>query len=246
MKNTFKIEFHLLYYLFALICFLTGYFKDFIWISLLIIIHELGHLTGALLCRWNVKKIKILPFGGMTILNEQLNRPIYQEFIILLMGPIYQVLFFFLLIVLNKNHPLFELYHYGLLIFNLLPIIPLDGSKLLNLVLEYFFSYRFSKKIVLVISTTFLFFFFISAFIYKNLIILIIVIFLIIQNIKYFKEFKYIIKKFIFERYLYDFKFNKVKKINDINKMKRDYYHIFILDGSVYSEKVILDKYFKT
>ena len=41
MKITFKI--HPLYYLVAIFSIITGLFKDFIYITLLIFIHEIGH-----------------------------------------------------------------------------------------------------------------------------------------------------------------------------------------------------------
>ena len=40
----------------------------------------------------------MLPFGGVTIFNEDLNRPIYEEFIILIMGPVFQIVFSFFII----------------------------------------------------------------------------------------------------------------------------------------------------
>ncbi len=152
MKNTFKFEISILYYIVGLFCFLTGYFKDFIWISILIMIHECGHVTGAILCNWKIERVLILPFGGMTFLKESLSRPIYQEWIIVLLGPIYQMVFFLILCFLRYMNPTFMLYHFLLLGFNLLPIIPLDGSKMLQLCLESFLPYRRSKYIGLWVS----------------------------------------------------------------------------------------------
>ena len=86
MKKIFKI--HPIYYLTAIITIITGNFKDFTLITLIIIIHELGHISAAIYYKWNIEKIIILPFGGITIFNEYLNRPIKEELIIALAGPI--------------------------------------------------------------------------------------------------------------------------------------------------------------
>ena len=80
----------------AFICALTGYFKHFILFTLLIIIHELGHITGALIFKWKIKKVLILPLGGLTIFDEYLSKSIFEEFIILIMGPLYQIIFYYL------------------------------------------------------------------------------------------------------------------------------------------------------
>ena len=99
MKITFKI--HPLYYLVAILSIITGLFKDFIYITLLIFIHEIGHTIGALIYKWKIKKIIILPFGGITIFNELINKSLKEEFVILILGPIFQILFYFILYILN-------------------------------------------------------------------------------------------------------------------------------------------------
>ena len=153
MKIFFKI--HPIYYIMAIICILTGLFKDFIYITLLIFIHEIGHLTAALYYKWNVKKIVILPFGGITIFNELLNKSLKEEFVILVLGPIFQILFYCILCIFNIKSNLITNYHYSLLLFNLLPIIPLDGSKLLNIILNKLFSFKYSHIINIIYNYIF-------------------------------------------------------------------------------------------
>ena len=121
MKNIFKI--HPLYYLVAFLSIITGLFKDFTYITLLIFIHEVGHTIGALFYKWNIKKIIILPFGGITIFNEYINKSLKEEFVILVLGPLFQILFYFILCFFNIESILITNYHYSLLLFNLLPII---------------------------------------------------------------------------------------------------------------------------
>ena len=50
--------------------------------------------------------------------------------------------------------------------------------------------------------------------------------------------------KFLLERYLYDFKFKKIKYIKNASQMKRDYYHLFV-DSGVVEEKLYLRNLFK-
>ena len=60
-KNIFKV--HILFYIVALFCILIGFFKEFIIFSSIIIIHELGHIIGALIFKWKIEKVVLLPFG---------------------------------------------------------------------------------------------------------------------------------------------------------------------------------------
>ena len=150
MKTIFKI--HPLYYLVAFLSIITGLFKDFIYITLLIFIHEIGHTIGALYYKWNIKKIIILPFGGITIFNEYINKSLKEEFVILVLGPLFQILFYFILCFFNIESTLITNYHYSLLLFNLLPIIPLDGSKLLNIILNKITNFKLSHMLTIYVS----------------------------------------------------------------------------------------------
>jgi len=235
MKNIFKI--HPLYYLIALISIFTGLFKNFILFTSIILIHELGHILGAIICKWKIKKIILLPFGGLIIFDELLNRRLIEEFVILIMGPLFQILFYFIF----KDNMIIKEYNYNLLFFNLLPIIPLDGSKLINIFLNKIFSFNLSHIISIIIS----FITIILVISNKGLIIYLIFIFLIIRNVKELKEHNYLVNKFILERYLYKLKFNKIKFVKGLNlkKMKKDNKHIFYNNKYYLEDELIKIKY---
>ena len=89
-----KINIHNTTYIFLLISFLAGYF-EYVYILLLIIfIHETGHYIFALISKINISEITIYPFGGITVLECDLNISIKKEFICLIGGIIFQILFF--------------------------------------------------------------------------------------------------------------------------------------------------------
>lgn len=244
MKNIFKI--HLLYYLVALITIFTGLFKDFIYVTLLIFIHELGHFLAAYYYKWNIKKVVILPFGGITIFNELINKSLKEEFVILISGPIFQILFYYILCIFNIETRLITNYHYSLLMFNFIPIIPLDGSKLLNIILNKIISFKLSHILTIIISLISMCLLLIRSIMINNLVLLIILIFLFIKNIKEINIHKYLFNKFLFERYNYNLNFKKTKKIKGLKlyKMKKEYKHLFYLNTYI-TEKEILNYFFK-
>ena len=110
-----------LVYFFAIISILIGAYKEFIIINTLIIIHEFGHLLAAKIFKVEVDKIYIYPLGGITKLNMNLNIHPLKEFVIVLMGPLFQYISYFILINLFEKE-IVQAYHYGILLFNLLPI----------------------------------------------------------------------------------------------------------------------------
>lgn len=236
MKIISKIKIHPLFYIVAFLTIITGFFKDFSYIMLIILVHEIGHILISLYFKWNINKIMILPFGGITIFNEKINRPLKEELLIALSGPIMQLIVF----SFSSNQLILKC-HCFLLLFNLLPIVPLDGSKIFNLVLNYLFPFKLSHILTLIVSTFLPLF---LVFFKFNLIVLMIFIFLIFKIVEEYQNHKTIFNKFLIERYLYDLNFKKRKTIKNVNSMFRDYKHLFYIDNKYYSETQILQKRF--
>ena len=53
MKIDFKV--HPFFLLTAIIILFTGYFKEFIYITIIIFVHELGHISVALFFKWKIE-----------------------------------------------------------------------------------------------------------------------------------------------------------------------------------------------
>jgi len=160
----------------SLIAILTGIFRRFIIFTVIILIHEVGHFVTGLILGWKVDRIYIYPYGGCTKFNDNLNKPLKEETVILLMGPIIQIMFYFLVI----NHLgyydglIFKDYNIIILIFNLLPIYPLDGGRLLNIIFNITFPYKMGINLSLIISVIFIsiVFFFTNSLIFFLVLIL--------------------------------------------------------------------------
>lgn len=223
----------------------SGQFKDFVIFISIISFHELGHIIAGIYYHWRIDKIILLPFGALTIFKEHINKPLKEELIITLMGPIFQILYSILNIWYSSTT--FMEYHYALLIFNLLPITPLDGSKLWNIIWNYHTNFWTSYKSTIFISSILLGFLTIILCVYeKSLIYFLILLFLIIKVRKENKEIFQVFSKFLLERLLYPFSFQKTKIIKgeNVKKIKRDHKHIFIINGKYQTERQILQKKF--
>ena len=234
MKIIFKI--HPFFYLFALICIFTGYFKNFLLIMFIILFHELGHILISQIYGWKIEKIIILPFGCLTIFDEKINRPIKEEFLIAIMGIIFQSFLFLI------DNDILRNYSLSLLLFNIMPIFPLDGSKILNLLLNKVFSFKESHIISIIISVIFISFLFVFKF---NLILYIAILFLIVKTYKELKLHNFLFHKFLFERYLYRFYFKKLKIVKSPKKMMRDCRHLIKMEKNYFTEGEYLEKLFK-
>lgn len=224
-------------------------FKEFFMIFALVLVHELGHLIAAILCKWNLKNITIYPFGGTIYFDDKLNRSIKEEVFILISGPVFQILFFFFLYFLSvkgfityRNINLIKSYNYTLLIFNLLPIYPLDGGRLLNLFLDLFLPLKRSNKITIFISIVILF---CSIYFYQSMNYILMVILIFSEILIYLKRQDFLYNRFLLERYMNKFNYNKFKVIKRKDLMYKDKRHIVFYNGKYITEKDYLNERFK-
>lgn len=225
-----KIEIHNITYITMLISFLSGYFQYIYILLLIIFIHEFGHFFISNLINIKTNKIIIYPFGGLTIYDSDLNLNTNKELISLLGGITFQLLFYFLVVIIHNNNlitdnvfNIIKRINIILISFNFLPILPLDGGRLLNILLDKIFPYKLSNKLTLIISVLFLVLF----IMYKRTVLSILLFIFLLKEI--ILEINNIDNKyitFLFERYKNNYSFKKIKRINNHNKFKRDYYHI--------------------
>lgn len=221
--------------------------KEFFLFTLIIVVHEMGHIASSLYYKWHIKEVIILPFGGLTLFEEQLNRPIKEEFYILLWGPLTQIIFYYLALFLGQPSELFHMYHFLILGFNLMPVLPLDGAKLIELLLERYFPYQVAVNVSIFISIlTFILLCLVGLQYRISFVYFVILLFLILQVIRTYKMRKNVFYKFLLERYLYQFHFKRWKKIQgeNVEKMYRDCGHVFLHEKKYQTERETLSKRF--
>lgn len=241
-----KIDIHPITYLFMILSITTGYLKEFFFIMLILLVHECGHIIVALFFRWKIDKVKILPLGSITIFKEDINRPLKEELLILLGGPCMQLLFYTVAHSYILD-PVFGTYHWITLCFNLLPIVPLDGSKLVNIMSNYYCPYFYSEKMMNTISfLVFIGMIYWGIRIEFNMMYFLILFFLGIELYRNVHRTEYLFNRFLLERYQKQYIFKKNKQIynGNMKAMKRDTYHIFYEKNKCHSEKEIIAKKF--
>ncbi|AMA72129.1 MULTISPECIES: M50 family metallopeptidase [Aneurinibacillus] len=147
--NNISLHVHPLFWLIMLGALLVGQFMEVITLFSIVLLHELGHVTAARWYGWRVKRIELLPFGGVLEIEEWGNTMPGAEFVVALAGPLVNAL----LIVFGLAMMQLEIWssvwtaffvYSNLLIggFNLLPIWPLDGGRVMQTALSLVLPYR--------------------------------------------------------------------------------------------------------
>ena len=240
-----KIKVHYITYLIVLITLLCGYFNYFFIISLILIIHDLGHIIILKKFKIKIYDINIFPFGS--IINTKINYNLNSNILLLISiaGIIMQLFLYLILYFLfslnfisTLSYNIFLTYNKLIIIFNIIPIIPLDGSKILLSVLERILSYKKALIISSILSLIS-----IIIFIYfneKTINLIIICIFLLSKTYEEILNHNYIFNRFLLERYLIT---NQNKKIKNITSIKNIYKNNYNFINNV-SEVRILAKLF--
>lgn len=246
MKNILKtFNFHFSTIIFILLSFLVGYFKNVICIFLIVIIHEIGHLFFIKLFKYQVTSITIYPFGGITKVSKRINDSIIKERIISLGGIFFQLLLFLIIKLLHLNYDLLLFYNQTILLFNIIPIIPLDGSVFLKSILESHMSYEKALKYTVLISFL-IYLLFLFCNIYFQLNNYFICLLLLFQIYTFHKEIATLKNRFYLERYLYNFPYKNIinESTTNYHLLRKNTKHFFY-NGKYYeSEKTILNSYF--
>lgn len=257
MKNIYrKIHFSNTFLLIIFLALISGLFKDVLALFFIIMIHEAGHVFVSTLFGWDIKRIDITIAGGFITYEEEIDKPFNEEVLIALSGFLFQAILFLTCLFLkefrvmdNKLFFMLNKYNLSIFLFNLLPIVPLDGSKILHTFFCMFFSYKKSLKLINYTSVITLliiicYFLFSKAKIeYGYIFILLFVIKKIIRQIK---DVPYLFNRFLFERFLYGTNVRKYVYVKNgrLDSFKRRKKHYFLIGKHYYDERFVLSKRF--
>lgn len=245
-KNILRnIKIHPLCWIFAFLSILFGMFRPFLFVMGLIFIHECGHFLAASFFGWKTDKIYLYPFGGLSSFEEDINCPIREEWVVLILGPLFQCLGFLIWKQFLSPASILQLqtYHHALLLFNLLPIYPLDGGKFLYLFTSSLFAYKKSLALTFLFSYLVLILFLCYVLLFHWSFVLLLLFFLLLYKLWIEDRKKQIyFQKFLLERYFNSYPFRKRRQVDSIYQMRRGYRHLFYEDGRYYTEKEFLRK----
>lgn len=148
-------------FIFILLFYLTKQIESYAMIMFFAILHEFGHLLAGLLLRMKPEKMEIMPYGvsiAFQITQKDYNQKIrkgnqleLKKIVVALAGPLTNVMIIIIASQMKVNvfEGLMILYANLLLVlFNLLPIYPLDGGRILKGVLHIFFGKRKAETYV--------------------------------------------------------------------------------------------------
>lgn len=226
--------------IYLLVSFLNDNFFEYFSALVIVCIHEYGHYYFAKKFNFEIEKVEIFPFGAFLSLNDYGMHHLGEELVMLLAGlathfPIYLIIRLFLhndyLLAVNRL----------VLVFNLLPVYPLDGSKIFLLLVSLGKDYYRAIKLQIKIS---LFTLSILIVIYNELSYLLVYFYLLFINYQYIKEFRYQIIRLYLKR-IQENRYQHIK-LNKKLFFYRPYCNLYLINNKIYHEKDILQYLIKS
>ncbi|MGG4451149.1 M50 family metallopeptidase [Brevibacillus porteri] len=203
-----RFRIHLLFWAVIGLSVVTGHFLEVITLFIIVLIHELGHIAMARELGWTVKEVQLLPFGGVATMEDSYATDPMDEIVVALAGPFLNMvmmaasyLFWFMGIWTEEWARFFLVSNLTIALFNLLPIWPLDGGRILLAVLCWFMSYRQATMISMTGSTLFAGIMVGMSSLELKYNLAVIGIYLLVLNIQAFLRFPYQFFRFLVEKY---------------------------------------------
>ncbi|MGM9934098.1 MAG: M50 family metallopeptidase, partial [Clostridium sp.] len=220
-KLLMKIKIHPTLWFVMGIAALTARFTDMLLLLLIVFVHEMGHAACAQHFKWRIKSIQLLPFGGAVETEEYGNKSLKEDLAVALAGPLQHIwllgagylLYYFSLVPYDLYHS-FLYMNLTLLIFNMLPIWPLDGGRLLFIGISLFCTFLEAQRYTLYASTVFAFLAFLTWIIFEplNLNAWLIIFFISLSLVMEWRQRYFAFIRFLLQRHY--------GNTNDLSKLK--------------------------
>jgi len=192
-----KIDFS--FYIAILLALFSGQMDVYLTYLIALVIHECGHLLLATLFKWEIETLKVSAIGGFLNFKNDLSKPAGEIIVVATGGILLNVITG--AVILHIDGPPSLIYaQFAIGIFNLLPIAPLDGSKILEGIMRLFMTYHLVLKVMGILNLFFygLFVLFITIFRLEQYLLVAVVLAVLIWKFRRAKPYvnqRYLIQK---------------------------------------------------
>ena len=131
-----KIRIDLKILIFLVLFYFTNQLKIYLVIMLFCFIHELGHIFVGLIFNMKIEKLEIMPFGFSVSFEDSVTEN-FKKIFVAAAGPLVTlalILIFFNIEIKLKQEIIYS--NILILIYNLMPIYPLDGGRIIKGILQ--------------------------------------------------------------------------------------------------------------
>ncbi len=231
-----NVHIHFLTFVYIVFSIIGGYFDLYFYSLLIVIIHEMCHLLMAYYFNFKIEKVEILPFGAYLSLKDFYFHSILEELCVVLAG-LASHLFLYVFIshfcYVNKQYLL--MINSYVFYFNLIPVYPMDGHRIVCLLLQFLLDLKSAMQLSLKISV---FSLVVLGVCYLKMNTLVILCYLLVQQFVFAKYIPQYLR-FYYSQLSTQFPMKK-KKIHSVYHYRRGYHNYYWIDSVLYDEKEVI------
>ncbi len=123
-----------------------------------VLLHELGHVYIAKILKLRVEEVELFPFGGVARMEDITKYGGLLETFVAISGPVVSLLLVMLSFILSLFSSFFQVlmeYNKILFLFNLIPVLPMDGGRIARNILLHYMGYKQATKIMVYLGRIF-------------------------------------------------------------------------------------------
>lgn len=154
-----RIEINLKLFLIIILFLLFDYLDTYLIFLIFVSIHELAHLLWGVIIGGKPKTICINPLGVSLEFYSYGKNKVFNRVMLYLIGPLANIIFAIIFMrfdLISKYRIKIVYTNLALALFNLIPIIPLDGGKIFLEIIKIFFDKDIANRFIMIFSKTFL------------------------------------------------------------------------------------------
>ena len=186
------IKIRLSFILFLGLTLFSGFIKECSLLFLAILIHEIGHIITLKLFKQRIEYIEMTGIGFF-IKTKLLNISSFKKILIYSSGIIFN-----LISILLLQDDIFQKISFFMICINLIPVIPLDGFQIINVLLGLLYEDEYINDVLFYIGMLLITILLIFSLIFNVHILIILLIYLLINLCKYHKSQSFLyLKKYI-------------------------------------------------
>lgn len=154
-----KLHFSWLWIPFVIIMGKGGMLKTMLFLCVMLSLHELAHICMAYRFHYPVEKVIVYPFGLCAQMKYIGLGNVWKELLIVMAGPFMHMLFPFAFQwfqhigwISQPYAAYLTMLNTSILVFNLLPIYPLDGGRIMQSLLHLVFRFTWAQRLTMMLS----------------------------------------------------------------------------------------------
>lgn len=159
-----KLHISWLWLPFGILIFHTDMLKTILFLCMMLSIHEGAHMLVAAYFHYPIESVTIYPFGVSAQVKYIGMGNVWQELLIVVAGPCMHLIFPWIFSLFEQFGFISISYmdylcmlNTSILVFNLLPIYPLDGGRAMQSIYHLLFPYTMAQRLTMLSSVLHLF-----------------------------------------------------------------------------------------